>query len=76
MYVTSHDGAGNSGRIVIEMDTALNAELCAALSKSNSTLKDGFVATALQYCKTLSQPDLFSDATETAPSAPRTGQLP
>jgi hypothetical protein len=53
---------GQSGRIVIEVDPALKMELYSALARSNSTLKDWFMAAAVQFCESQAQPDLFSAA--------------
>jgi hypothetical protein len=51
---------GESGRIVIEVDTDLKRQLYAALALSGSTLKEWFVKSAERYCDQSIQSDLFA----------------
>lgn len=50
---------GNSGRIVIEVDTELKKMLYASLEKENLTLKEWFVRNATTYLRDTTQPSLF-----------------
>jgi hypothetical protein len=50
---------GNSGRIVIEVDTELKKMLYASLEKENLTLKEWFVRNATTYLREAAQPSLF-----------------
>lgn len=50
---------GNSGRIVIEVDTELKKMLYASLEKENLTLKEWFVRNATTYLRDATQPSLF-----------------
>ena len=53
---------GNSGRIVIEVDTELKKMLYASLEKENMTLKEWFVRNATTYLRDADQPSLFGPA--------------
>jgi hypothetical protein len=53
---------GNSGRIVIEVDTELKKMLYASLEKENITLKEWFVRNATTYLRNAEQPSLFAPA--------------
>ena len=53
---------GNSGRIVIEVDTELKKMLYASLEKENLTLKEWFVRNATSYLRDVEQPSLFGPA--------------
>ena len=53
---------GNSGRIVIEVDTELKKMLYASLDKENITLKEWFVRNATTYLRNAEQPSLFAPA--------------
>jgi len=53
---------GNSGRIVIEVDTELKKMLYASLEKENLTLKEWFVRNATSYLRDTEQPSLFGPA--------------
>lgn len=55
---------GESGRIVIEIDPELKRRLYSALALENKTLKEWFIALALQHINTQQQPSLFGSATE------------
>jgi hypothetical protein len=50
---------GNSGRIVIEVDTTLKQELYAALEREKLTLKEWFLRNAASYLSSTVQPSLF-----------------
>ena len=50
---------GNSGRIVIEVETDLKKMLYATLEKDNLTLKEWFIRNATTYLKNVEQPSLF-----------------
>lgn len=50
---------GNSGRIVIEVDTELKKMLYASLEKENLTLKEWFVRNVTTYLRDVEQPSLF-----------------
>ena len=51
---------GNSGRVVIEVDTELKKMLYASLEKENLTLKEWFVRNATTYLRNVEQPSLFA----------------
>ena len=55
---------GESGRIVIEIDPELKRRLYSTLALENKTLKQWFIALALQHVDTRLQPSLFSSVTE------------
>ena len=50
---------GESGRIVLEIDPELKRMLYSALALENKTLKEWFIALALQHIETQQQPSLF-----------------
>ena len=50
---------GNSGRIVIEVDTDLKRMLYATLEQDSLTLKEWFIRNAVAYLKNVEQPSLF-----------------
>lgn len=50
---------GDSGRIVIEVDTELKKMLYATLEKENLTLKQWFIRNATTYLRDAEQPSLF-----------------
>jgi hypothetical protein len=52
---------GNSGRIVIEVDTSIKDDLYIALAKRKLTLKDWFLVQCTQLIYDAKQPNLFSD---------------
>ncbi len=51
---------GDSGRIVIEVDTELKKMLYATLEKENLTLKQWFIVNATTYLREAEQPSLFA----------------
>ena len=55
---------GESGRIVLEIDPELKRQLYSALARENKTLKDWFIALAVQHVDTQQQPGLFSSLAE------------
>lgn len=55
---------GESGRIVLEIDPELKRRLYSMLALENKTLKEWFVALAVQHIDTQHQPSLFGSATE------------
>ena len=55
---------GESGRIVLEIDPELKRQLYSALARENMTLKDWFIALAVQHVDTQQQPSLFSSLAE------------
>lgn len=55
---------GESGRIVLEIDPELKRRLYATLALENKTLKEWFIALAVQHIDTKQQPSLFGSATE------------
>lgn len=55
---------GTSGRIVLEVDPELKRRLYSALALENKTLKEWFIALAVQHIETQQQPSLFDLATE------------
>lgn len=55
---------GESGRIVLEIDPELKRRLYSALALENKTLKEWFIALAVEHIDTQQQPSLFSSATE------------
>ena len=57
-----HMSIGNSGRIVIEVDTELKKMLYASLERENLTLKEWFVRNATTYLRDSEQPSLFGPA--------------
>ena len=62
---------GESGRIVIEVDSDLKRQLYIALSARNSTLKDWFVENAELFIEEYNQPRLsFEDHPSNVPPAP------
>jgi hypothetical protein len=60
---------GNSGRIVLEVDTSIKDDLYIALAKQKLTLKDWFLMQCTQFIYDTNQPSLFkSIAAERQPS--------
>jgi hypothetical protein len=60
---------GNSGRIVLEVDTSIKDALYIALAKQKLTLKEWFLMQCTQYIYDTNQPYLFkSIAAELQPS--------
>jgi len=60
---------GNSGRIVLEVDTSIKDDLYVALAKRKLTLKDWFLIQCEQFINDSNQPILFKDiAAESQPS--------
>ena len=55
---------GESGRIVLEIDPDLKRRLYSTLALENKTLKEWFVAQAVQHINTQLQPSLFASAAE------------
>jgi hypothetical protein len=55
---------GESGRIVLEIDPELKRRLYSMLALENKTLKEWFVALAVQHIDTQQQPSLFGSVTE------------
>jgi hypothetical protein len=55
---------GESGRIVLEVDPELKRRLYSTLALENKTLKEWFIALAVQHIDTQQQPSLFGSATE------------
>ena len=55
---------GESGRIVLEIDPELKRQLYSALARENKTLKDWFIALAIQHVDTQQQPSLFGSPAE------------
>ena len=55
---------GESGRIVLEIDPELKRRLYSTLALENKTLKEWFIALAVQHIDTQKQPSLFGSATE------------
>lgn len=55
---------GESGRIVLEIDPELKRKLYSMLALENKTLKDWFIALAIQHIDTKQQPSLFGPETE------------
>ena len=55
---------GESGRIVLEIDTELKRKLYSMLALENKTLKDWFIALAIQHINAKQQPSLFGPETE------------
>lgn len=55
---------GESGRIVLEIDPELKRRLYSMLALENKTLKEWFIALAVQHIDTHQQPSLFGSATE------------
>lgn len=55
---------GESGRIVLEIDPELKRKLYSMLALENKTLKDWFIALAIQHIDTKQQPSLFGLETE------------
>ena len=52
---------GNSGRIVLEVDTSIKDALYIALAKQKLTLKDWFLVQCTQFIHDTNQPYLFRD---------------
>jgi hypothetical protein len=52
---------GNSGRIVLEVDTSIKDDLYVALAKRKLTLKDWFLIQCEQFINNTNQPNLFKD---------------
>lgn len=59
-----HMAIGGSGRIVLEIDPELKRRLYSMLALENKTLKEWFVALAVQHIDTQQQPSLFDSATD------------
>lgn len=55
---------GESGRIVLEIDPELKRRLYSILALENKTLKEWFVALAVQHIDTQQQPSLFGSVTD------------
>lgn len=55
---------GESGRIVLEIDPELKRRLYSMLALENKTLKEWFIALAVQYIETQQQPSLFGSEAE------------
>lgn len=55
---------GESGRIVLEIDPELKRKLYSTLALENKTLKEWFIALAVQHIETQLQPSLFGSPTE------------
>jgi predicted transcriptional regulator len=55
---------GESGRIVLEIDPELKRRLYSTLALENKTLKEWFIALAVQHIDTQQQASLFGSATE------------
>ena len=59
---------GNSGRIVLEVDTSIKDDLYIALAKRKLTLKNWFLIQCEQFINDTNQPNLFKDiAAESRP---------
>lgn len=57
---------GASGRVVIELDPALKRALHSALAQQGMTMKDWFVAMALDYVRNSTQLSLYSQEQQNA----------
>ena len=55
---------GISGRIVLEVDPELKRRLYSTLALENKTLKEWFIALAVQHIDTQQQPSLFDSVTQ------------
>lgn len=55
---------GNSGRIVLEVDTILKRSLYAELAREGATLKEWFIAQAERYIAERQQPALLKTTAE------------
>lgn len=55
---------GKSGRIVLEIDHELKRRLYSMLALENKTLKEWFIAQAVQHIDRQQQPSLFGSATK------------
>lgn len=55
---------GESGRIVLEIDPELKRRLYSMLALENKTLKEWFVALAIQHIDSQQQSSLFGSTTE------------
>ena len=55
---------GESGRIVLEIDPDLKRKLYSMLALENKTLKEWFIALAVQHIETQQQPSLFGSEAE------------
>ena len=55
---------GESGRIVLEIDPELKRRLYSTLALENKTLREWFIALAVQHIDAQQQPGLFGSATE------------
>ncbi len=55
---------GESGRIVLEIDPELKRRLYSTLALENKTLKEWFIALAVEHIDTQRQPSLFGSVTE------------
>lgn len=55
---------GESGRIVLEIDPELKRKLYSTLALESKTLKEWFIALAVQHIKTQQQPSLFGSSIE------------
>jgi len=53
---------GNSGRIVLEVDTSIKDALYIALAKQKLTLKEWFLIQCTQFIYDTNQPSLFKSA--------------
>ena len=55
---------GESGRIVLEIDPKLKRRLYSTLALENKTLKEWFIALAVQHIDAQQQPSLFGSSVE------------
>ena len=55
---------GESGRIVLEIDPELKRKLYSTLALESKTLKEWFIALAVQHIETQLQPSLFGSSKE------------
>ena len=55
---------GESGRIVLEIDPELKRKLYSMLALENKTLKEWFIALAVQHIETQQQLSLFGSSIE------------
>jgi hypothetical protein len=55
---------GGSGRIVLEVEPELKRKLYSILALENRSLKDWFIALAIQHIEAQQQPGLFNPSAE------------
>jgi hypothetical protein len=56
---------GESGRIVLEIEPNLKRKLYSALALENKTLKEWFIALAIEHIQAQQQPQLFEPKKDT-----------